>query len=226
MNARPVRIGPSILAADFLHLGQQLTDAEAAGADFIHVDVMDGRFVPNISIGLPILEATRRGTSLPIDVHLMMVDPARWIPEFAAAGADVITVHVEADTHLFLTLRLIEEHGATPSVTLNPATPLVMLDEVLPMVRQVLVMGVNPGFGGQNFIPSALDRIARVREMIDRRNPTCALQVDGGIKASNVHRVVQAGADTVVAGSAIFNDTQTVAEAMTELRAASAVSET
>ncbi|MFM8595154.1 MAG: ribulose-phosphate 3-epimerase, partial [Chloroflexota bacterium] len=128
MNARPVRIGPSILAADFLHLGQQLADAEAAGADFIHVDVMDGRFVPNISIGLPILEATRRGTSLPIDVHLMMVEPARWIPEFAAAGADVITVHVEADTHLFSTLRLIEVHGATPSVTLNPATPLVMLD--------------------------------------------------------------------------------------------------
>lgn len=220
MSHRPIRIGPSILAADFLRLGQQLADAEAAGADFIHVDVMDGQYVPNISIGLPILEATRRGTSLPIDVHLMMVDPGRWVAEFAAAGADVITVHVEADTHLYSTLRLIEEHGAAPSVTLNPATPLVMLEEVLPMVRQVLVMCVNPGFGGQSFIPGALDRIARVREMIDRRNPTCALEVDGGIKAGNVHRAVEAGADTIVAGSAIFNDEQSVAEAMDAMRRA------
>jgi ribulose-phosphate 3-epimerase len=220
LAARPVRLGPSILSADFLRLGEQIREAEDAGADFVHFDVMDGRFVPNISIGLPVLEAVRRATALPIDVHLMIEDPGRWVGEFAAAGADVITVHVEADLHLHRTLRTIEEHGAAPSVTLNPATPLATLEEVLPIVRQVLVMSVNPGFGGQTFIPASLDRIRRLRELLDQRNPTCALEVDGGIKAGNVRRVVEAGADTIVAGSALFTPTQPVAEAMADMRAA------
>lgn len=217
---RHIHLGPSILAADFLHLGDQIEAAQAAGADFIHVDVMDGRFVPNISFGLPLLEATRRATTLPIDVHLMMVEPGLWVQRFAEAGADIITIHVEADPHLHGTLRLIEESGAAPGITLNPATPLVMLEEVLPMVRQVLVMCVNPGFGGQTFIPAALDRISRVRDMIDRRNPSCRLEVDGGIKASNVGRAVAAGADTIVAGSAIFSPDRPIPEAMADMRAA------
>ena len=215
-----MRLSPSILSADFLRLGDQIRELEDAGADYVHFDVMDGHFVPNITVGLPVLEAVRRATRLPIDVHLMIEDPGRWVGEFAATGADIITVHVEADPHLHRTLRAIEEHGAAPSVSLNPATPLVALEEVLPIVRQVLVMTVSPGFGGQTFIPSALDRIRRLREELDRRNPTCSLEIDGGIKASNVGRAVAAGADTIVAGSAIFTPDRTVAEAMAEMRAA------
>ncbi len=206
MAQRSVRIGPSILAADFLRLGEQMADAEAAGADFFHVDVMDGRFVPNLAIGLAVMEAVRRGTALPIDVHLMVAEPGEWIGPFAAAGADSITVHVEA--------------GAAPGVTLNPATPLVMLEECLPIVRQVLLMTVNPGFGGQTFIPASLERIRRVRAMLDVSNPGCALEVDGGIKASNLGRVVEAGADTIVAGSSLFTPGTPLAETMAALRAA------
>ncbi|HYO30627.1 MAG TPA: ribulose-phosphate 3-epimerase [Thermomicrobiales bacterium] len=224
MAQRSVRIGPSILAADFLRLGEQMAEAEAAGADFFHVDVMDGQFVPNLAIGLPVMEAVRRATSLPIDVHLMVSDPGEWVGPFAAAGADSITVHVEVDPHLHRTLRAIEEAGAAPGVTLNPATPLVMLEECLPIVRQVLVMTVNPGFGGQTFIPASLERIRRVRAMIDAVNPDCALEVDGGIKASNLGRVVEAGADTIVAGSSLFTPGRPVAEAMAGLRAAVAQS--
>lgn len=220
MEARPVRLAPSILSADFLRLGEQIREAADAGADYIHVDVMDGHFVPNITVGLPVLEAVRRATELPIDVHLMIEDPGRWVGAFAAAGADIITVHVEADPHLHRTLRAIEEHGAAPSVSLNPATPLVVLEDVLPIVRQVLVMTVSPGFGGQTFIPAALDRIRRLREELDRRNPTCGLEIDGGIKASNIGRAVAAGADTIVAGSAIFTPDRPVAETMAEMRAA------
>ncbi len=217
---RAVRIGPSILSADFLRLGEEIAAAEAAGADFIHVDVMDGRFVPNISVGLPVVEAVRRATRLPVDVHLMIVEPDRWVERFARAGADLVTVHVEADPHLHRTLRAIAEAGAAPSVTLNPATPLASLEEVLSIVRQVLVMSVNPGFGGQGFIPAALDKIQRLRAMIDARNPTCRLEVDGGIKAGNLRRVVDAGADTIVAGSAVFGSERGVAAAMAALRAA------
>ncbi|MDP9365648.1 MAG: ribulose-phosphate 3-epimerase [Chloroflexota bacterium] len=220
MPDRQIRLGPSILSADFLRLGEQIAEAEAAGADFVHVDVMDGRFVPNISVGLPVVEAVRRATRLPVDVHLMIVEPERWVERFARAGADRISVHVEVDPHLHRTLRAIEEAGAEPSVTLNPATPLVTLDEVLPMVRQVLVMSVNPGFGGQIFIPAALDKIHRLRALLDERNPTCLLEVDGGVKAGNLRRVVEAGADTIVAGSAIFSPDQPIAAAMAALRSA------
>lgn len=215
-----IRIGPSVLAADFLRLGDELAAIAAAGADYVHVDVMDGHFVPNISLGLPLVEAIRRGTTLPIDVHMMISDPDRWVEAFVAAGADYVTVHSEATTHLHRTLRAIEEAGAAPGVSLNPATPLVMIEEVLPIVRQVLIMSVNPGFGGQTFIPASLSKIERLRAMLDAVNPSCLLEVDGGIKPGNIHRVVAAGADSIVAGSAIFTDPAGPAAAIAELRAA------
>ena len=219
MSERQVRLGPSILSADFLRLGEQIAEAEAAGVDFIHVDVMDGRFVPNISIGLPVLEAVRRATKLPIDVHLMIVEPDHWVEQFAAAGADRLTVHVEADPHLYRTLEAIADAGMQPSVTLNPATPLLMIEEVIPLVRQVLLMSVNPGFGGQRFIPATLDRIRHLRDWLNACNPTCLLEVDGGVTAGNLGQIVAAGADTIVAGSAIFNGNQTVPAAIAALRA-------
>lgn len=220
MTTNRVLIGPSILSADFRRLGEQVAAVEAAGADFVHVDVMDGVFVPNISVGFPVLEAVRESTSLPIDVHLMIVEPARWVERFAAAGADTITVHVEADPHVYRTLRAIEEAGATPSVTLNPGTAIELLEPVIPIVRQVLIMSVNPGFGGQTFIPGSLNRVKRVRAMLDVLNPTCRLEVDGGVKASNARRIVEAGADTLVAGSAIYAPDGRIAEALEALREA------
>ncbi len=220
MTAHPVRIGPSVLAADFLRLGEQIAEAEAAGADYIHVDVMDGRFVPNISIGLPVLEAIRRATSLPLDVHLMIVEPERWIEPFVKAGADVLTVHVEACTHVDRALHAISEAGAEPGITLNPGTPLVAIEEVIPIVRQVLIMSVNPGYGGQSLIPTSLDKIARLRAMLDERNPDCRIQIDGGVNASNIGNVVAAGADTVVAGTAIYRPDQSIEAAIAALRSA------
>jgi ribulose-phosphate 3-epimerase len=169
---------------------------------------------------LPIMDALRKSTTLPIDVHLMIVEPELYAARFAEAGADFVTVHVEASRHLHGTLQGIAAAGATPSVALNPATPLVTLDEVLPIVGQVLVMSVNPGFGGQTFIPSTLNKIARLRAMIDERNPTCRLEVDGGVKAGNIGRVVEAGVDTIVAGSAIYGPEESVAEAVARLRSA------
>jgi ribulose-phosphate 3-epimerase len=174
--------------------------------------------VPNISIGIPVLEAVRAATSLPVDVHLMIVEPGRWVERFAAAGADTVTIHVEVDPNLYRTLRAIEEAGAEPSVTLNPATPLVMLEPVIPIVRQVLVMSVNPGFGGQTFIPASLGRIRNVRTMLETMNPTCRLQVDGGIKIGNAGKVVAAGADTLVVGSAVYAPDVDIADALRALR--------
>ena len=215
-----ILIGPSILSADFARLGEQVQDVERAGADFIHFDVMDGVFVPNISIGLPVLEAVRSVTTLPIDAHLMIVQPERWVERFAALGANVITVHVENNPNLYRTLRAIDEAGATPSVTLNPGTSLTTLEPVVPIVRQVLIMSVNPGFGGQSFIPASLDRIRRVRKMINELNPTCRLEVDGGVKASNARRIVDAGADTLVAGSAVYAPGIEIVDALSALRTA------
>lgn len=212
-------LGPSVLSADFLRLGEQLEELEQAGADYIHFDVMDGRFVPNMSIGIPVLEATRAGTSLPIDCHLMIVEPDDWVEAFARAGADRITVHVEATPHLHRVVQAIEAAGAVPSVTLNPATSIRTLEEIVPYVGQVLVMTVNPGFGGQSFIKSMLDKIARVRELIERKNPSCRLQVDGGINVDTIRSVVDAGADMIVAGSAVFAGGKSPAENLTELRA-------
>jgi ribulose-phosphate 3-epimerase len=181
---------------------------------------MDGRFVPNITFGLPIVEAVRSATKLTLDVHLMIVEPEKYVERFVQAGADIVTVHVEACTHLHGTLQGIAAAGAMPGVTLNPATPLVTLEEVIPIVGQVLVMSVNPGFGGQTFIPGALDKIRRLRSMLDERNPSCRLEVDGGVKASNIHRIVEAGADTLVVGSAIFAPDIVVDRAVNSLRAA------
>ena len=217
---RRILLAPSILSADFAQLGEQVRELEAAGADVIHVDVMDGRFVPNISIGFPVLEAIRALTALPLDVHLMIAEPERYAERFVEAGADVVTIHVEACVHLHRTIQAIAALGATPGVTLNPGTPLRAIEELIPIVGQVLIMSVNPGFGGQSFIPSALDRIRRTRAWIDERNPGCHMEVDGGVKASNIRRVVEAGADVIVAGSAIFGPDTTIAESIAQLRSA------
>ena len=214
-----IRIGPSVLSANFLELGNDLREIEAAGADFVHFDVMDGRFVPNISIGLPVLAATRAGTGLPIDVHLMIVEPERWIRAFRDAGADRLTVHAEASPHLHRLVQEIESTGAIPGVALNPATPLSVVEELLPFLGQVLVMTVNPGFGGQSFIPTMPDRIERLRRMIDRVNPACRLEVDGGINRETIGAVVEAGADTIVAGTAVINRSAPIADNLAALRA-------
>lgn len=199
------RIAPSILSADFGRLAEEVTAVEAAGADLIHVDVMDGRFVPNITIGPVAVEAVRRATSLPLDVHLMIVEPERYVADFRQAGADVIGVQVEACVHLHRVVQQIRESGAGASVVLNPATPLSAVEHVLDDVDQVLLMSVNPGFGGQSFISSVLPKIRRLRRMLDERELAgVALEVDGGVKSANIGEIAEAGADTFVAGSAIF----------------------
>jgi ribulose-phosphate 3-epimerase len=218
VNQASVRIGPSILTVDWLRLGDQIRSAVDAGVDFIHLDVMDGSFVPNISFGFAVIEAVRSITTLPLDVHLMIVEPERYIERFVEAGADVITVHVETCPHLHGVLRSISSAGAQPGVTLNPGTPVWMVEEVIPIVEQVLVMAVNPGFGGQSFIPIALDRISRIKDLIDGRNPKCRLEVDGGVKRSNIGRIVAAGADSVVVGSALFSADVEISRAVRDLR--------
>ena len=204
MNTRSVKIAPSILSADFARLGEEVAAVEAAGADFIHVDVMDGHFVPNLTIGPPIVESLRKVTSLPLDVHLMIMNPDAFIPEFAEAGANYLTVHTETCPHLHRTIQLIKEHGVKAGITLNPSTSLTALEEVIADADLVLIMSVNPGFGGQKFIPATLDKISRTRDLMARKGSHALLEVDGGIKVDNVAEVVKAGADVLVAGSAIF----------------------
>lgn len=213
-------IGPSILTADFLNLGDQIAIAEQAGVDFIHLDVMDGRFVPNISFGFPIVEAVRRTTNLPIDVHLMIEEPEKYAADFVAAGADTVTIQVEASTHSHRTVTQIQELGATPGIAVCPGTPLSAIEELLPFVGNVLVMSVNPGFGGQSFIPAMLDKIARTRTLLDEINPVCRLEVDGGVKPGNIQRISLAGADTFVIGSSIFDGTRNIADNVTAIREA------
>ncbi|KAB0665345.1 ribulose-phosphate 3-epimerase [Oryzomonas japonica] len=198
------KIAPSILSADFSRLGDEIRALEAAGADYIHIDVMDGHFVPNITIGPLIVEAARRVTSLPLDVHLMIENPDRYIPDFAAAGADIIVVHAEAVHHLHRTVQLIRSLGKRAGVSLNPATPLNALEYVLGDLDLVLLMTVNPGFGGQSFIEACLPKIQALRAMLDRRGGEAELEVDGGVKTSNIARIAHAGADVFVAGSAVF----------------------
>lgn len=204
--SRPfVKIGPSVLSADFLRLGEQLREIEDAGADYIHFDVMDGRFVPNISMGLPVLAAVRDGTTLPVDVHLMIVEPERWIDVFADAGADSITFHAEASPHLHRVAEAIRKRGKRAGVALNPSTPVSLIEPLLPFVGHVLVMTVNPGFGGQSFIPEMVLKVERLRLVLEALNPECDIQVDGGIDAETIVRVVNAGATSVVAGTALIN---------------------
>lgn len=198
------KIAPSILSADFSRLGEEIRAVEAAGADYIHVDVMDGRFVPNITIGPLVVEAARRVTSLPLDVHLMIAEPDRYIADFAAAGADIIVVHAEACIHLHRTVQLIRSLGKKAGVSLNPATPLNHLDYVLEELDLVLLMTVNPGFGGQSFIEACLPKIQALRGILDKRGLEAELEVDGGVKVSNIDRISHAGADVFVAGSAVF----------------------
>jgi len=211
-----VQIAPSILSADFARLAEEVRAVDAAGADLIHVDVMDGHFVPNLTIGPLVVEAIRPHTKLPIDTHLMIESPDDYIPAFAAAGSDLITVHVEACRHLHRTVALIREHGARPGVVLNPATPLCELSYILEEVEMVLLMSVNPGFGGQSYIASATGKVARLRKMIDDRGLQVRIEIDGGIKPDNCQAVIDAGADILVAGSAIFgsNDYATTIAAL------------
>ena len=210
-----VKIAPSILSADF---GRLADEVRAIGsADYVHVDVMDGHFVPNLTIGPIVIEAVKRATNLPLDVHLMIEDAERWVAAYAKAGADIIGVHVEACPHLHRTLHQIRDLGKKPCVVLNPHTPISAIEVVLPDVAQVLIMSVNPGFGGQSFIPSALEKIRALREMIDQRGLTIDIEVDGGIKTDNIAEVAAAGADVFVSGSGVFG-TKDYAATITELR--------
>jgi len=199
-----IQIAPSILSADFARLGEEIKAAERGGAGLIHVDVMDGHFVPNITIGPMVVKAARRATNLPLDCHLMITDPDLYIDEFARAGASMISVHVEAVVHLHRTLAAIREMGCKAGVVLNPATPLGSIEEALPFVDYVLVMSVNPGFGGQSFIEASLDKIRRLRGIIDSRGFKANIEVDGGIGLDNIADVVRSGAEWIVAGSAVF----------------------
>jgi ribulose-phosphate 3-epimerase len=208
-------IAPSILSADFTRLGEEIRAIETAGADWVHVDVMDGHFVPNITMGPLIVEAVRKSTGLPIDVHLMIENPERYIQDFVKAGADMVSVHLETGYHLNRTLELIRSRGARPGVVLNPATPLNGMDWVLEYVDFVLLMSVNPGFGGQSFIPNTLEKTRRLKQMIMDINPSVLIQIDGGVNPSTIARISQAGADVFVAGSAVFgssNYAETIAE--------------
>jgi ribulose-phosphate 3-epimerase len=215
--SRPVLISPSLLSCDFSRLGEEVRAVEAAGADWIHVDVMDGRFVPNITLGPVIVQAIKRVATKPLDVHLMIVEPERYVEAFAKAGADVLTVHVEASPHLHRTLQQIRQAGAKPAVVLNPSTPLSAIEEVLGDVEMVLVMSVNPGFGGQGFIEASVDKVRRLRAMLDARGLSTHIEVDGGINAETAKRVVAAGASVLVAGSHVFG-AKDYAQAIRSLR--------
>ena len=218
-----VKLAASILAADFSRLGDQVAEAERAGADRIHVDVMDGHFVPNISMGEPIISSLRKATRLPLEAHLMISDPDFFVEEFAQAGADSFMVHWEGNNDLARTVQRIKALGKRVGVAINPATPAAVLEEIIQELDQVLVMTVSPGFGHQHFLHATLPKIGRARQMIDRIKPGCDLEVDGGVDATTAPLAVAAGANVLVAGSAIFNDGEGVTVAMKRLRAAAQV---
>lgn len=213
---RTFEIAPSILSADFARLGDEIKAIEAGGATVLHFDVMDGRFVPNITVGLPVLKSVRKFTEMTIDCHLMIVEPNRYAVEFVKAGANMVSVHVEADVHLQRTLTAIREAGGQAGVAINPATPLSSLEEILPFSDFILLMSVNPGFGGQKFIPTSVDKLRRLRQMIDARGLKTRIEIDGGIDASNINKIVATGAEIIVAGSAVFGK-GTPAESVKEL---------
>ncbi len=213
-----IKLAPSILSADFARLGEQVHEATEAGADYIHVDIMDGHFVPNITIGPDIVRSIRPWTDIPLDVHMMVQEPGRYISQVVDAGADIITVHAEACVHLHKTVHQIIEANVKPSVAINPGTPVSILEDVISDLSQVLVMSVNPGLGGQSFIENSLDKISRMQNLILETGSNTEIEVDGGIKADTVARVVSAGANVLVAGSAVFNDNVTVAESIRDIR--------
>jgi ribulose-phosphate 3-epimerase len=217
MDRNVVKLAPSILAADFARLGEQVAEAEKAGADRIHVDVMDGHFVPNLSMGAPVVQSLRRVTRLPLETHLMISDPDFFLDEFTEAGSDSFLVHWEGNNNLSRTVQRIKALGKGAGIVINPATPAAVLEEILQDVDQVLVMTVNPGFGHQHFLHSTLPKIRRVRQMIDRIKPECDLEVDGGIDPTSASLVVDAGANVLVAGSSIFGSSEGVAAAMKRL---------
>ncbi len=219
MDKGIVKLAPSILSADFARLGQQVADAEKAGADRIHIDVMDGHFVPNLSMGAPIVQSLRRVTNLPLEIHLMISDPDLFLDEFVEAGSDSFLVHWEGNANLHRTVQRIKALGKRAGVVINPATPAAVLEEILPDVEQVLVMTVNPGFGHQHFLSTTLPKIRRVRQMIDQMKSGCDVEVDGGIDADTAPLAVAAGANILVAGTAIFGGREEVAAAMDRLRA-------
>ncbi|HYX42031.1 MAG TPA: ribulose-phosphate 3-epimerase [Pyrinomonadaceae bacterium] len=199
-----VEIAPSILSADFARLGEEIAAAERGGATVIHCDVMDGHFVPNLTIGLPVIKSLRRATRLPLDTHLMISEPGRYAEQFVDAGANMVSVHVEIDAHLNRTLMAIKNKGAKAGVVVNPATPLSLLEEALDVADYVLLMSVNPGFGGQKFIPSVLDKVRRLRRMIEERGLSVRIEIDGGVDRTNIGEVTAAGAEIIVAGTAVF----------------------
>jgi len=220
LNGHSVKLAPSIIAADFARLGEQVAEAEKAGANRIHVDVMDGRFVPNITLGAVVVEALRKATRLPLEIHLMIYHPDQFLHEFSEAGADSFLVHWEGNANLHRTVQHIKAAGKRAGVVINPATPATVLEEIIHDVDQVLVMTVNPGFGGQHFLHSTLAKIQKVRELIEKIKPQCDLEVDGGIDFETAALAVTAGANVLVAGTSIFGDSQGVAAAMQRLRTA------
>ena len=220
---QPTQIAPSILSADFAQLGAQVSEAIEAGADRIHVDVMDGHFVPNITIGPLVVNALRplsQETGTPLDVHLMIENPELYLEDFVKAGANILTVHVEATVHLHRAIQVIRDLGVKPGVAINPATPLVMLEEVLPLVDQVIIMSVNPGFGGQSYIPASSERITRLKKMIEAVGGTAVIEVDGGVKTHNAAAIAAAGADILIAGSAIFGGRKSITQNVSYFRIA------